>query len=342
MATQETKNEAFEPDWNALGEDFSEKPAEAVTTTEEEGKTDETTTESTEQKADETKPVESSDKQTPVVKDSTSDKPNSGKQQGEEKKGEAALRPGDLRTPDGGIVRAGAERRFYETAQLAKRQLETVNAAHEATKQQVQQLQSQVQAFQTAATATGALPPEQAVAATRLYSDLARDPIGTVTKLLAELKSKGHTIDGIGSAVDTQAIQLMIKQNQPQPVVNQQVDVEAEAAKEVGIFFSNFPDAVMHDEILGEIITAHPNLSLQDAYFQLRNSVIQRGLDWSKPIKPQLQPQQQQQANTQQQQKPMVNGRAPAEVVEDKITLSQQAGETFDDIIRAAMQDARS
>jgi hypothetical protein len=342
MATQDTKNEAFEPDWNALGEDFTEKPAETPTT-EEEGKTNETATEGTEQKTDDTKPTEGSDEQKPADKDSSGNKPDSTKQQGKEEKPEAPLRPGDLRTPEGGIVRAGAERRFYETAQLAKRQLETVNAAHEVTKQQVQQLQSQVQAFQTAATATGALPPEQAIAATRLYSDLARDPLGTVTKLLAELKSKGHTIDGIGSAVDTQAIQLMIKQNQPQPVVNQQDNAEQEAAKEVGIFFSTFPDAVMHDEILGEIITTHPNLSLQDAYFHLRNSVIQRGLDWSKPIKPQLQPQQQQQTNTQQQQqKPMVNGRAPADIVEDKITLTPQAGETFDDIIRAAMQDARS
>lgn len=341
MATQETKNEAFEPDWKSLGEDFEEKPAETTTTTEEEGKTDEAPVEGSEQKADDTKPTEGSNEQKPADKDSAGDKPNSGKQQGEEKKGEAPLRPGDLRTPDGGIVRAGAERRFYETAQLAKRQLEAANTAHEATKREVQQLQSQVQAFQTAATATGALPPEQAVAATRLYSDLARDPIGTVTKLLAELKSKGHTIDGIGSAVDTQAIQLMIKNNQPQPVVNQQENADQEAAKEVGIFFSNFPDAVMHDEILGEIITAHPNLSLQDAYFQLRNSVIQRGLDWSKPIKPQLQPQQQQQAPTQQQQKPMIGGRAPADIVEDKITFTPQAGETFDDIIKAAMRDAR-
>lgn len=332
-----TEADPFEANLKHIGEDFS---TEAATTTE---TPDETATQSTEPKADKTEQTATSTEQTPVVKDSTSGKPDGAGKSGKEAQGEVALRPGDLKLQDGTVIKAGVERRHYETAQLAKQQLAAANTAHEQTKTQLQQLQTRVSAYETAQQATGALPPEQAVAASRLYSDLARDPVGTVTKLLAELKSKGHTIDGIGSAVDTAAIQLMIKQqNQPTQVVNQQVDVEAEAARETGLFFSQYPDAVMHDEVLADIITRHPNLSLQDAYFQLRQSVIQRGLDWSKPILPQLEPQQQQvETQQQQQQKPLVSGRGGADFVEDKVAFTPAAGETFDDIIRAAMQEAR-
>jgi len=326
----------FDNNLKHLGEDFTEKQEDPVI----EGDANGADTQDSGSAEDS---IQAGNGQDAIEQDSNSGKPNSGKQQGKEEKPPKSGSPKDLTLPDGSVVKAGAERRFYEQLQVSKQQLGAMQKETQAIKTTLQTTQQELQTLRQVSQGMSGVPLEQQAVAVRLYQDLAKDTVGTLTKLLAEAKAKGYSIDGIGGAVDTAAIQLMLKNQSQQTVTQQgptQEEIDQQASAEVGKFFSDYPDAVMHDEILADIVIKHPHLSLQDAYFELKSSVINRGLDWSRPIKPQLQTQQ----NPQPQQRnpaPMINGRSGiTPIVEEKMNLSSQDGETTDDIIRAAMRDA--
>lgn len=332
----------FDANLKHLGEDFT-----VETPNTDESATDDTNTETSNSEETQQQSTEKTvgEEQAPAAKDSNSGKPDSGKQQGKETQGQKPSGPKDLTLADGSVVKAGAERRFYEQLQISKQQLAVAHEKATATTRDLQQAQQELQTLRQTAQQLAGVPLEQQAIASRLYQDLARDPVGTATKILAELKAKGYSIDGIGGAVDTAAIQQML-QNQSRQTENQQQgptaeQVELEAQTEVGQFFAKYPDAVLHDEILAEIVTRNPGIDLQEAYFQLRSSVINRGLDWSQPIRPQLQATQQQQQQNQRQPAPMLNGRNNiTPIVEEQMNFSSQGGETTDDIVRAAMADA--
>jgi len=274
--------------------------------------------------------------------------PNSTGKQGKEEKGQAPSGPKDLTLGDGTVVKGGAERRWYETAQIAKAREAEVRKQLDTTTHQLTQLQTQVQSYETSLKAISTLPAEQVAAASRLYADLARDMPGTLQKLLVEAKALGHNIEGIGQGVDTAAIARMLEarnassetQGQQRTPTQQEIDQEAE--REVGEFFGQYPDAVMHEALIADAVIKHPDVPIRDIYFSLRENAVKNGYDWYQPLIPQIQARRAQQANPQpqqQQQTPMVNGRAAPAVVEEKITFSPAAGETLDDIIRASMKD---
>lgn len=295
----------------------------------------------TEQKTE--TPQEAGSQSEPVLGDKQRSKPDSGKQQGKKEEGQNPPGPKDLTLSDGTVVKAGTERRWYDNWQLALQKHGEAARQLNTTTQQLSQLQERVKGYETSLQAISALPPEQVTAATRLYSDLSRDVVGTLTKLLAEAKAAGHNIDGIGGAVDTAAIQRMLQnQNTPrsenQGLTQEQINQQADA--EVGEFFARFPDAVQHEQIIANIVSRHPDVPLADIYFKLKQDVINKGLDWTQPLAPQIQARTQQQQPQQQQQAPMLNGRAAPALVEEKMTYTPAAGETFDDIIKASMADA--
>jgi hypothetical protein len=274
------------------------------------------------------------------------------KKQGKEEKGKVTGNPGDLRDGSGNVIaRAGPERRFYEQLQTSRQQIQALERREQAAIQRSTSLEQQLQVAQTSIQAFGAQDAVSASNALRLYQDLKTNPVNAITNLIAELKAAGHNIDGIGSAVDTAAIQRMIAANsgnsgqQRQGPSQQEIDQQAE--QEVATFFATYPDAVTHDEILADIVTKNPNLSIETAYFQLKNAAIERGLDFSRPLQPQIQAQVAARGGQQNQQQgqrtPMLNGRGGANNLQvekdDKFDLTP-GGETYDDIIRDELRKA--
>lgn len=231
----------------------------------------------------------------PVQGDQSSGKPNSGKQQGKEKEGQNPPGPKDLTLQDGTVIKGGAERRYYEAAQIAKGRLGEATKQIQALTTEVNELRTKTATFETSMKAISSLPPEQVTAATRLYADLSRDMPGTLTKLLAEAKAMGHNIEGIGGAVDTAAIARMLEaqannrqpENQGPQLTEAQIAQQAE--QEVGEFFARYPDAVLHEDVIAKILTAHPDVPITEIYFKLREDVARKGLDWYQPLAPQVQ-----------------------------------------------------
>jgi hypothetical protein len=116
---------------------------------------------------------------------------------------------------------------------------------------------------------------------------LQRDPSGTLKKLLAEAVALGHTVEGIGQGVDIAAItaaikaELGAKETAKEPTAE---EVTAQADAEVNNFYSRYPDARTHDALMAAVLRDHPDLSLEAAYFQLKDAFAERGYDWSRTL----------------------------------------------------------
>lgn len=286
-----------------------------------------------------------------AAKDSNSSGTNAGGKQGKEVKGPEPSGPKDLTLTDGTVIKSGPERRWYENMQIARQQADATRLTLSQRDQEITTLKAAAVAHEQAVQAMGATSPQNATTALRLYGDLQRDPLGTTTKLLAELKAAGHNVEGIGGAVDTLAIGQMITRQAQQGGEQQQSRVTpaqvAESARvETGQFFARYPDAVQHDSVLADIITKHPNVSLDDAYFQLKHAVVNQGFDWSQPLAAQVQARQAAATAAAGQQQGgkvalMVNGRVATAAAGDinPITNVNPDGETFEDIIRASMRE---
>jgi hypothetical protein len=91
--------------------------------------------------------------------------------------------------------------------------------------------------------------------------------------------------------------------------------IQEEAARETQEFLTQFPDARLHEQMIARIIEAESEagreVDLRTVYFKLRQSAINQGLDWSKPLEPQIEALKQQKQQQQQQQEtlPLVSGR---------------------------------
>lgn len=289
------------------------------------------------------------DKEPAAVKtDSSGDGANDGTQQGQAQTPPQVARPGDLVLPDGEIVKSGKERRWHERMTIAQQERDVVSQRASALEQQNAQLSTRVEAYERSLQTIGAETPQTAADAVRLYKDLTRDPVATLQTLLAEVAASGHNIQALGANIDTAAISRMIDQRLPRQDQQreQQVDEHAAAMAEAQQFYQRFPDATIHDEVLANVITQNPHLSNEQAYFEIRKAAADRGLDWSKPLGPQLAAQNQrtnptgQQTQQVQQRAPMNPGRGTVatNVVERERNV-EPAGETLDDIIKAAMRE---
>lgn len=320
-----------------------------------EGEADETATESTEASQSTDANAEGDKGQADVTKDSDSGKPDSADKSGKKEEAkkpdpaDAELKPGDIRAADGTIVRAGAERRHYETLQLERQRHESTRKTLQTLEAQSKEYADRIKAYESATQAFGASNPVEIGQAMRLYKDLRTNPIGTVQTLLAELKANGYTLPtGTGAAVDIQAIAAMIDQKLGASAKGQEQTTKTDPAKEVEEFYSRYPDARTHDDVLGAFVEKNPHLSNEEAYYALRQEAINLGYDWSKPLRPQYEArhQAQQGQNQQQQQTPPAkapmlqgrNGSSPAVV--EKEEFSPRSGETTDDIVRAAMKES--
>lgn len=250
------------------------------------GKADVTQTANTD--GDKTNEGEGADKSQQQPKDreggtgDDSAQPQSKDKAGEEVK-KSSTGPQDLKLNDGTIVKAGPERRFYEGRELARQQLSVERSAHNKTRQQLEQLQERFQSVENSVKSVHGVEPQQLALGVRLVSDLQRDPKGTIKKLLTEAAAQGINIEDIGVGVDTAAIQRMIDERLPQKDEKTQTDAEIleEAKRESDQFFSRHPDAKPHDELLASVLRDHPDLTLEDAYFQVKSAFIDKGFDWN-------------------------------------------------------------
>lgn len=285
-------------------------------------------------------------------------------QQGQEKQQEQqrTAGPQDLTLNDGTVIRGGPERRLYEKSQKLENEKQQLNNQLQQLNERVQQAEGQVKAYEQAFSGAKELGvgPQEANIGHRLIASYKKDPVGTVNYLLTELKAAGYDTSQIGGAgVDTNAINRAIER-QLAPITEryraeeQKSQQEQQIDQEVNNFFNRYPDATPHENEIAQLVEHNPNMSLDAAYYALREYFARNGLNWSAPLSQQGVQQQGGQApqgqQPQQQSQPMSqsipNGRgAPSQAgtpVHEQYDPSRANPESqdWDDIIRGAMRGA--
>lgn len=275
-------------------------------------------------------------------KDSQSGSVNSEQKSGKEAEGKDVVNPGDLKLQDGTIVRAGRERRWYEEQRVARVENTSLKSEINTYRQKYEALEIKNKAYEEAAAKLGVADPIEAGRAMRLYKDLRDDPAATMKQLLIDLKSQGITLEGIGPAVDTAAILEAINQKL-KPASEEPKEEVDPVAEEVTTFLTNFPDARLHEPLIAAVLEANPNISLSDAYLQVKTSALEEGYDWSKDLMPQYEAKIRSQGNQQQnEQKPIVNGKPmiAVEGLEHDPLKSVSQGDDWESIIKGGMKEA--
>jgi hypothetical protein len=244
------------------------------------------------------------------------------------------------------VIRGGPERRFYEQAQVAKQRATHLEGELNNTRQQLNEVQGRFETLNTSLQSLHGMPANDVAGAVRLFSDLKRDPSGTLKILLAEAVAAGHTVDGSG--VDAKALELMLDRRlgstSQQDTQQSEQQIVAEAQREASNFFSSFPDAKPHDALIARVMRENPGMDLHTVYFQLKENFAVRGFDWSQPLEPQLEARAAaSQQNNQQQnnQQPLPNGRPQLPNIQqtDGGSVAHESTDTGD-IVRQAMREA--
>lgn len=302
-----------------------------------------------------TKEGESDQSKQPVDKsggdgDGAAQPDNKGKEPSVTEAARTLARAKDLKLQDGTVVKGGAERRFYEQREAARQQLSTEQREHQITKQRLDDVTRERDTIKQAAEALHGMDPKTVRLGATIVADLQRDPVGTMQKLLAETIAQGYTIEQIGANVDMAAITRLIderlpKQNTETRLTDEQIT--SQAREEVVTFYGEFPDAQPHDALIARVLQDHPQMSLKDVYFQLKNSFAEHGFDWSRSLEENLREVsntdnagQSQTDPTKTQQQPLPNGRGGDEEFRLNRSGNADVDQDTGDIVKEAMREA--
>jgi hypothetical protein len=288
------------------------------------------------------------DSSTPKPKDSVGDGSDGQSQQPPKQEGTKEEKPThspkDLTLADGTVVKGGPERRFYEQREVARQQLEVANRNLQSVTTRAEKAENDLRTLQETTRNLHGVDPETLRVGARIVTDLQRDPVGTMQKLLAETIAQGYKIEGITNGLDTAAITRLIEERMPQQQQPEQSDAEilAEAQQEVTNFYMSHPDARPHDALLGRILRDNPGLDLQTAYFEIKNAFIEKGYDFSLTLEDNLKASQSSQETPQSPTAPMVNGRTPVGSdfkSSDEVKIAHEDTD-MGDIVKQAMRES--
>jgi len=255
--------------------------------------------------------------------------------------------PGDLVDREGRVIaRAGAERRHYEAATRFRGQLEN-------TTQQLQKVQTELDAFRQAAqlpTQLG-LGPDEAATGLQLMASWKQNPVSVIEYLVEQAKAAGHTLDTLGGTTDVGAIKQMIaqelapftQQHQQQRAVQEQQTAAQQQVQ--GLINEYGESALVNSTALSKLIDASIDrgrpLNLEQAYLRFTSWCYQQGFDPQRPIDPQIAARAAPQQPATEQRPPRPNGRAaPNGVIPMDTAAGITGNEGTRDLVRAAMRDA--
>lgn len=204
------------------------------------------------------------------------------------------------------VAKGGIERRVFENAQRESRRATELEGKLAEANQRLSSVDTVNRSIVDAGLRT-----EDAIAAISVMRDFLRDPVKTLEFLVAEVKSKGYQIpfleQGINPGIDMSAIGKMIDgklapltQQQQREVedINRQKKADELANRQLDEFLTARPAAEHNLDVMAEMMRAEPGLTLHDAYLNMAEWCVKNGLDYTQPLRPQIealkaQPQQQ-------------------------------------------------
>lgn len=340
--TPETSDEKFNAQLDQMVED-SAGPDEKAATTEDATKQTETP------KSDDGKQAE------PKASDTATPDATASQQQpvDDSRRSIRGDKDGNLVDGSGNIIaKAGKERRLWEDNNRLR---------HVEIPKLSRQL-AEVQGQLNNTTALNGLPqqlglsPEQAVQGMRMIASYMNNPIATLKLILTEAKAAGHNLEQLGlggGTLDHLALGRMID-DRLKPILDdrasaqENADIERKAQEQYDAFMTTFPDASLHEDAIANLMNSNPSLTPEAAYYKLKNYVLENGLDWGQPLRPQVEArqqgaQQQQPQNTPATPQAPMNVRGSQQQVPNKPVNDSAAVADVDasyrDIVRSTLQE---
>lgn len=260
-------------------------------------------------------------------------------------------KPGDLVVNGQVVAKAGAERRHYEAAQRATREVQTARS-------ELQRVQTELNAFREAASMPRelGLSPDESTVGLQLAASWKANPVGVIQYLVEQAKAQGHNLEGIGGITDVGAIKRMLEAElapfrQQAQSVQQSTEAQTAAKAQLDDFVSAYgQEALTNSEALSKLIDAAANsgqhFNLEQAYSRFAHWCQQNGYDPHQPIDPQIaarsQPAAQQSQPATRQSAPRPSGRAvaaPTGVAPIDTAAGVTGGESTRDLVRMSMRE---
>lgn len=260
---------------------------------------------------------------------------------------------GNIVDPNNGqiLARAGSERRMYERGMRMQGEVGRLTQELQNTQsnlQRVQYLNNLPQKYQ--------LGTDEVEAGLGIVAEFKKNPVEAARKVVELAVSMGHNVSDIlgknaGDAIEVKAIQRMLDEKL-QPVLapvqqqRQQAEAQQRAQQQLNSFIDQHEYADMHLPVLDKLIGQNPELTPQKAYYELRGFAQKYGLDFSKPLQPQIAAVQAQQARQQrssngqpqrQAARPMPNGTSANAVRSTSEADFEPASSSWESIIRNSM-----
>lgn len=201
---------------------------------------------------------------------------------------------GDLVDKDGNIIaKAGAERRFYEQAMRLKQERDVFHSqVLPKLRKNYTDLQNRVNSYNAAMEALKAqdLSSDDIQTGIELIRQWRKSPAETMKFLLTQAKSYGINIDeGEKSNIDLSAISQMIDEklkpfNQERENAQRVQQIRQNATNTYNNFINKYPDVRNHTNEIAYLLKNDPSLSLDTAYYVLRNYYSTKGYDFNTPL----------------------------------------------------------
>lgn len=201
---------------------------------------------------------------------------------------------GDLVDKDGNIIaKAGAERRFYEQAMRLKQERDVFHSqVLPKLRKNYSELQSRVKSYTAAMEALKAndLSSDDIQTGIELIRQWRKSPADTMKFLLTQAKSYGINIDdGTKSTTDLAAISQMIDEklrpfNQERENAQRVQQIRQNATSAYKGFINKYPDVRNHTNEIAYLLKSDPSLSLDTAYYVLRNYYSTKGYNFNTPL----------------------------------------------------------
>lgn len=263
---------------------------------------------------------------------------------------------GNLVNQQGHIVaRAGSERRLYEKSTRLETQLKQEKQARGQDREMLQRAATEIKGMREVYGMAENLrmTTREAMMGLNLVDKFKKDPqdffkyvltqmaaIGQdVTKFLPEAGAAAVSPEGIKQLIQNELRGALGPVRETREAEQQQQRAMQDAEREYTAFVDRFPDVTTHEDVIARLIQDDANLSLDAAYYKLQSFAAQNQLDFSRPLKPQIE-ERQQGGKTQiapRTQRPMPNGRGAAPVVNKQVVHS--ADSSWDDLIRTTLRE---
>lgn len=281
-----------------------------------------------------------------------------------EKEGPQEAKPkqvaGDLVDARGNVVdkegnilaKAGAERRQYVENRQLKARTENLTLENQQLTQRLQQAQT----FADLPKQLG-MTPEEYGDGLKLMKLFGQDPVAAAKEVVARVMAMGHNASDIlgkdvGDSIDMRALRVRDEDLAARPAreraeaERRTQEQQTEVLKSYNAFVSEYPDSGPHEDAIAHLMTAQ-GIRPEIAYFRIKSFALENGLDFSKPLAPQIEARAQANLGKSSNDQPSGNRKRPmggnggGRVRDDQLTDKAEmadADSSWGDILKQVMQ----